>query len=45
MASPAQLLAFDLATGVCLEDPGVRISTYDVRVADGKVEIGSRRQS
>lgn len=45
VASPAQLLAFDLATGVCLEDPGVRISTYDVRVADGMVEIGSRRQS
>jgi nitrite reductase (NADH) small subunit len=44
VASPAQLQAFDLATGVCLDDPGVRISTYDARVADGMVEIGRRRQ-
>lgn len=45
VASPAHMQAFDLATGVCLDDPGVRISTYDVRVADGMVEIGRRRQT
>lgn len=43
VVSAAQLQAFDLATGVCLDDPGVRISTYDARVADGMVEIGGRR--
>ncbi|MEP6814414.1 MAG: nitrite reductase small subunit NirD [Marmoricola sp.] len=45
VASPPQLQAFDLATGVCLDDPGVRISTYDARVADGMVAIGRRRPS
>lgn len=43
VASPAHLHAFDLETGLCLGDPGVRISTYDVRVVDGLVEIGRRR--
>ncbi|RLV48352.1 nitrite reductase (NAD(P)H) small subunit [Nocardioides mangrovicus] len=43
VASPTHLQAFDLATGICLDDPGVKISTYDVRVAGGMVEVGRRR--
>lgn len=43
VASPLHRQAFDLATGVCLDDPAVRISTYDARVVDGMVEIGPRR--
>lgn len=43
VSAPTHLQAFDLDTGVCLDDPQVRISTYDVRVRDNVVEIGSRR--
>lgn len=43
VSCPAHLRAFDLDTGVCLEEPHVRISTYDVRVREGMVEIGPRR--
>jgi len=43
VASPLHRQAFDLATGVCLDDPAVRISTYEARVLDGIVEIGPRR--
>ena len=43
VASPLHRQAFDLATGVCLDDPAVRISTYEARVVDGIVEIGPRR--
>ncbi len=43
VASPMHRQAFDLATGICLGDPAVRISTYESRVVDGIVEIGPRR--
>ncbi len=43
VASPTHLQAIDLDTGVCLDDPAVRISTYDVRVVDGLVQVGRRR--
>lgn len=45
VASPIHKQAFDLRTGECLDDPGVRVSTYDVHVAaDGTVVVGDRRQ-
>lgn len=44
VASPSSFQTFDLASGVCLEDPTVRISTYDVRVRAGQVEVGRRRR-
>ena len=45
VASPIHKQAFDLRTGECLDDPGVRVPTYDVHVtADGTVVVGDRRQ-
>ena len=45
VASPIHKQAFDLRTGECLDDPGVRVPTYDVHVAaDGTVMVGDRRQ-
>jgi nitrite reductase (NADH) small subunit len=39
VASPMHKQAFDLTTGECLDDPGVRVPVYSVRVHDGMVEI------
>ncbi len=45
VASPIHKQAFDLRTGECLDDPGVRVPTYDVHVAaDGTVVVGDKRQ-
>lgn len=45
VASPIFKQAFDLRTGRCLDDPGVRVPTYDVHVGDdGVVVVGDRRQ-
>lgn len=44
VASPMHKQAFDLRTGQCLDDAAVRVPTYDVRVADGMVLVGGRRQ-
>ncbi len=45
VASPIHKQAFDLRTGECLDDPDVRVPTYDVHVAaDGTVVVGDRRQ-
>lgn len=45
VASPIHKQAFDLRTGECLDDPGVRVPTYDVHVSsDGTVVVGARRQ-
>jgi nitrite reductase (NADH) small subunit len=45
VASPIHKQAFDLRTGECLDDPGVRVPTYDVHVSsDGTVVVGDRRQ-
>jgi len=40
IASPVYKQAFDLRTGVCLDDPDVSVPTYPVRVTDGAVEVG-----
>lgn len=39
VASPIYKHNFDLRTGVCLDDPAVRIPTFPVRVAGGRVEV------
>ena len=40
VASPMHKQAFDLVTGECLDEPGVQVPVYAVRVSDGMVEIG-----
>ena len=35
--------SFDLRSGHCLDDPAVRVPSYDVRVVDGAVQVGPRR--
>ncbi|WP_433610936.1 nitrite reductase small subunit NirD [Dactylosporangium sp. CA-139114] len=40
VASPMHKQSFDLSTGECLDDPGMRVPVYSVRVNDGMVEIG-----
>lgn len=37
--SPMYKNAFDLRTGVALDEPEVRVPTYPVRVSDGVVEV------
>ena len=39
--SPMYKQAFDLATGVAVDEPEVRIATYPVRVVGGVVEVRS----
>ena len=39
IASPIFKQSFDLATGQCLDDAGVQIPTYPIRVRDGRVCI------
>lgn len=43
VASPLLKQAFDLRTGVCLDDPAVVVASYEVEVADGIVSVGARR--
>jgi len=45
IASPLLKQAFDLRTGLCLDDPTVAVPTYDVRVEDGVVSVGARRET
>ncbi|MGH3935123.1 MAG: nitrite reductase small subunit NirD [Pseudonocardiaceae bacterium] len=40
VASPIYKQVFELATGLCLDDPNVSVPTYPVRVVDGVVEVG-----
>ncbi|KQY58448.1 nitrite reductase small subunit [Aeromicrobium sp. Root495] len=40
VASPLHKQAFDLRTGVCLDDDTVRVTTYPVVVRDGQVLVG-----
>jgi nitrite reductase (NADH) small subunit len=40
IASPIYKQSFDLETGVCFDDPAVKLPTYPVRVRDGRVEVG-----
>lgn len=42
VASPLLKHAFDLETGLSLDDPAVMVPTYAVRVEGGDVWIGSR---
>lgn len=39
IASPLYKQTFDLRTGQCLDDPGVRIPTYEVRVERGRILV------
>ncbi len=39
IASPIYKQSFDLSTGVCLDDPAVRVPVFPVRVAGGRVEV------
>jgi nitrite reductase (NADH) small subunit len=41
VASPVYKQVFDLATGVCLDDPDVAVPTYPVRLVNGIVEVSS----
>ena len=46
MASPMHKQAFDLRTGLCLDDAAVRVPTYEVLVdAEGMVGVGERPDS
>ncbi len=40
VASPMHRHVFDLRTGRCLDDPGVVLRTYPVRLREGLVEVG-----
>jgi len=40
VASPLLKHTFDLETGLCLNEPGVSVPTYAVRVEDGRIWIG-----
>jgi nitrite reductase (NADH) small subunit len=39
VASPVYKQRFDLRTGVCLDDPNVRLATFGARIVDGRVEV------
>jgi nitrite reductase (NADH) small subunit len=39
VASPMYKQPFDLRTGQCLDDPAVSVSTFEVRVVDGVVQV------
>lgn len=43
VASPMHKNAFDLRTGVCLDDESVCVPVYDVRVVEGVILVGPRR--
>jgi nitrite reductase (NADH) small subunit len=42
VASPVFKQAFDLRTGVCLDDESVALGVWDIRVVDGMVEVRPR---
>jgi nitrite reductase (NADH) small subunit len=42
VASPMYKQAFDLRTGVCLDEPDVAVGVYPVRVVDEWVQVGLR---
>ncbi|NPC97360.1 nitrite reductase small subunit NirD [Nocardioides sp. zg-DK7169] len=44
VASPAHRHAFDLRSGRCLEDAHVSVPAYAVKVVEGVVLVGSRKQ-
>jgi nitrite reductase (NADH) small subunit len=42
IASPLYKQSFDLRTGQCLDDSGVRVPTYEVRVERGRILVQRR---
>jgi len=44
VGSPTHQHAFDLRSGRCLEDPHVSVPAYAVRVVDGVVLVGQRKE-
>ncbi|WP_020392547.1 nitrite reductase small subunit NirD [Kribbella catacumbae] len=40
VASPMFKQVYDLRTGICLDDPGLVLTVYPVRVTDGQVIVG-----
>ncbi len=45
VASPMHKHGFDLRTGRCLDEEGVAVATFEVRVVDGVVLVGPRRST
>jgi nitrite reductase (NADH) small subunit len=45
LASPMYKHGFDLRTGVCFDDPSVRVPVYRVMVARGRILVGDRAGS
>lgn len=45
VSSPMYKQAFDLRTGRCLDDDSASVVAYDVSVVDGRVLVGSARES
>ena len=45
VASPVYKQVFDLATGVCLDEPGVALRVHDVRVHEGVVEVAFQTEA
>jgi nitrite reductase (NADH) small subunit len=43
VSSPMDKQAFDLRTGLCLDDDSMGVAAYDVAVLDGYVRVGSPR--
>jgi nitrite reductase (NADH) small subunit len=43
VASPVYKQRFDLRSGRCLDDPDVAVTTFAVRVVDGRVQVGASR--
>ncbi len=43
VASPRHGHAFDLRTGRCLDDSSIAVAVFDVRIAEGVVQVGPRR--
>ena len=41
VASPIYKQVFELATGICLDNPSVSVPTYPARVSNGVVEVCS----
>ena len=45
VASPTHKHAFDLRSGRCLDDDHVSIPAYDVRIVEGVVLVGHRKEA
>lgn len=45
IASPIYKQSFDLRTGQCLDDPRVRVPTYEVRIERGRILVSREPRS